>query len=422
MRFLYSLILMLLMPVALLWFAWRTLKQTGHMDRPGERCGGSPFFPPGEIIWVHGASVGEIRAAAPLVTALHQKFPQRPILVTSFTGAGRAQAQELFGERAVVSQLPYDLPFCVHRWLKCVSPVVGIIMETEIWPNLIAACERRQIPLLMVSARLSQPALQRYRRFHSLLRSSLRRVSLIAAQTDADAECFRQLGAAPERLQVTGNLKFDVQFADELLLQGQALRRQLFDQASVIVAGSTREGEEPLVLEAFRLLLAKHPDSILVLAPRHPERAAAVAALVTAAGYVCRRRSAGGAALKSGEVLLLDRLGELTRFYAAAELAFVGGSLVPVGGHNLLEPAALGLPVLTGPHLENVGDIAPILKGAGGLTVVPDAGALGEAFIWLVGNPVTRRHIGQAAQQTVIANRGALARTLSLIEKHIARH
>lgn len=414
-RFLYSLVLLLLLPFAFVWMFWRTLRQTGHADKLGERFGSSPYLPRNEIIWLHGASVGEIRAMAPLVKALHRDFPKHPLLVTSFTGSGRAQAQAMFGAQVLVAQLPYDLPFCVNRWLKCVSPVIGIVMETEIWPNLYAACVRRHIPLLMVSARLSERGLKRFRRVPRLVRAALTQVTAIAAQTAMDADGFRQLGAPQDRLSVMGNLKFDVQLPDALKQEGRTLRTKLFGKATVIIAGSTREGEEAQVLTAFRSLLEQHPDCVLVLAPRHPERTNGVAELIKAQGYVCQRRSTGELALKSGEVLLLDTLGELTRFYATGHVAFVGGSLVPVGGHNLLEPAALGLPVLAGPNLENVRDIAKMLKHAGGLIVVNDAQNLGEAFIWLVGNPGTRQHIGQAAQQTVVTNRGALDKALKLI-------
>lgn len=421
MRFFYSLLLLLFLPVALGWLMWRSFKQTGHADKLGERLGSYPFLPPHQVIWIHGASVGEIRAAAPLVKSVHQRFPQHPLLVTSFTAAGRAQAQALFGGRALVALLPYDLPFCVNRWLKCTSPVIGIIMETEIWPNLFAACKRRRLPLLMVSARLSERALKRYRRFHASMRWALNQVAMIAAQSEGDAEYFRHLGVAPEKLKVTGNLKFDMQFPETLGKDGVTLRSKLFGKATVIVAGSTRDNEELPLLQAFQALLLKQPDCVLVLAPRHPERAAAVAELVKGTGFVCRRRSSGELPVKAGEVLLLDKLGELTHFYAAADMAFVGGSLVPLGGHNLLEPAALSLPVLAGPHLANVGDIAELLKAAGGLIVVEDAKALGEAFVWLVTNPGTRKHIGQAAQQTVTANRGALARTLELVDSYLAQ-
>lgn len=421
MRLLYALTLLLLLPFALGWLMWRSLRQTGHADKLGERLGSSPQLSGNPLIWVHGASVGEIRAAAPLVKALHQRYPQHALLITSFSATGRDQAQALFGGHALIALLPYDLPFCVNRWFKCVRPTLGIIMETEIWPNLFAACARRGVPLLMVSARLSPRALDRYRRFRGLMRHATRQVAMIATQTEGDAEGFRQLGAAPERLCVGGNLKFDLQFPDTLMGEGQALRAGLFPAATVIVAGSTREQEEALVLQAYQVLLAKQPDCTLVLAPRHPERGAAVAELVKAAGLIVRRRSAGVVPLKAGQVLVLDTLGELPRFYAAADVAYVGGSLVPVGGHNLLEPAALGVPVLSGPHLDNVTDIAELLRAAGGLTVVPDAPALGQAFLWLAANPVTRKHIGQAAQQSVIANRGTLARTMKLVEEHLAR-
>ena len=422
MRFLYSLTLLLIMPFALAWLMWRSLRQTGHADKWGERFGSSPLLSNNQLIWVHGASVGEIRAAAPLIKAVHQRYPQHALLVTSFTAAGRNQAQALFGGRALIALLPYDLSFCVNRWLKCTRPILGIVMETEVWPNLFAACTRCGIPLLMVSARLSARALARYRRIRTLMLRALAQVTMIAAQTQGDADGFRQLGVAAERLQVSGNLKFDVQFPEKLMADGQALRAKLFPVDTVIVAGSTRENEEASVLQAYQALLQKQPDCVLVLAPRHPERAAAVAELVKATGFVCRRRSAGEATLKAGQVLVLDTLGELTRFYAAADVAFVGGSLVPMGGHNLLEPAALGLPVLAGPHLGNIADIAELLRAAGGLIMVSDAAALGQALLWLAGNPVTRRHIGQAGQQTVIANRGALAQTLALVEKQLARH
>lgn len=421
MRWLYSLTVLLLMPFALGWLMWRSLKQTRHADKLGERLGSSPLLSSNPLVWVHGASVGEIRAAAPLVKAVHQRYPQHALLVTSFTASGRDQAQALFGGRALIALLPYDLPFCVNRWLKCIRPTLGIIMETEIWPNLFAACTRRGVPLLMVSARLSPQALTRYRRFRALMRSALGQVAVIAAQTQGDAEGFQHLGASSEQLRVCGNLKFDVQFPDTLVSEGRALRARLFSTTTVITAGSTRENEEALVVQAYQALLAKQPDCTLVLAPRHPERAAAVTELVKAAGLIARRRSAGEAPLKPGQILVLDTLGELTHFYAAADVAYVGGSLVPLGGHNLLEPAALALPVLAGPHLANVADIAELLRAAGGLVVVTDAAALGQAFLWLATNPVTRKHIGQAAQQTVIANRGTLARTLELVDKQLAR-
>ena len=421
MRFLYTLVLIVLAPVAFVWFFWRTLRQTGSPDKLGERLGSSPYLHPGIGIWVHGASVGEVRAAAPLVQLLHRRYPERPIVVTTFTGAGRRQARQLFGDRVVVSLIPYDLPFFVSRWLNTAQPALAVIIETEIWPNLFAACARRRIPLLLLSARLSERAFGRYRSYRRLVQKALACTTAIAAQTEADAARFQALGADTARLSVMGNLKFDIQVTEELRTAGRALRSKLFGDNLVWVAGSTREGEEPILLEAFRKLLEKEPKTVLVLAPRHPERANAVADVVTATGFTFRRRSNGDTPLKAGEVLLVDLLGQLMRFYAAGDLAFVGGTLVPVGGHNLLEAAALGLPVLVGPHLSNVQDVAEMMREAGVLTPVQDADSLAAAAAWLLGNAGTRKSLGEVARDKVAANRGALDRAFALIENRLGR-
>ncbi|HEX4300115.1 MAG TPA: 3-deoxy-D-manno-octulosonic acid transferase [Gammaproteobacteria bacterium] len=423
MRFLYTLVLLLLMPFAFVWFAWRSYRQTGALDKLGERMGSSPFLQPGVAIWVHGASVGEVRAAAPLVQTLHRKFPERPILVTTFTATGRRHARQLFGDKVMVSFLPYDLPFFVSRFLDTTKPAVAVIMETEIWPNLYAACGKRRIPTLLISARMSERAFRRYSdfKFASITRGALRRLTGIAAQTEADAARFRALGAPEERLSLMGNLKFDVQTGPDLQAAGQTLRQKLFGSAGVLVAGSTREGEEPILLEAFRKVLASQPNSVLVLAPRHPERANAVCTAIGAAGFGFRRLSAGEAPIRAGEVLLVDVLGQLMKFFAAGDVAFVGGSLVPVGGHNLLEPAAVGLPVLAGPHLENVKDVAQMLQEAGVLTPVTDADSVAAAAAWLLGNDAMRHSIGELAQGKVLQNRGALDRAVELVKAQITR-
>jgi 3-deoxy-D-manno-octulosonic-acid transferase len=357
------------------------------------------------------------------VQLLHRKYPDRPILVTTFTATGRRHARQLFGDRVVVSLMPYDLPFFVGRWLDSTRPAVGVIMETEIWPNLYAGCAKRNIPLLLVSARMSGRAFGRYSdwKFRSLIRGALARVKSIAAQTEADAARFQALGATSAQLSVMGNLKFDVQAGDDLMTAAQVLRQKLFGKAGVMVAGSTREGEEPILLEAFRKLLASQPNTVLVLAPRHPERANTVAAAISAAGFGFRRLSAGDMPIKAGEVLLVDVLGQLMRFYAAGDIAFVGGTLVPVGGHNLLEPAAVGLPVLAGPHLENVKDVAEMLKEAGVLTPVTDADSVAAAAAWLLGNAATRSSIGGLARGKVMQNRGALERAVELVKGSLAR-
>jgi 3-deoxy-D-manno-octulosonic-acid transferase len=319
--------------------------------------------------------------------------------------------------------MPYDLPFFVSRWLNCTQPAVGVILETEIWPNLYAACAKRGVPLLLLSARMSERAFKRYSKFtfRSLAHGALARVKLIAAQTEADAARFRALGAAESQLTVMGNLKFDVQAGADLAEAGRALREKLFGASAVWVAGSTREGEEPILLAAFRKVLAIQPASVLVLAPRHPERATAVAAAISAAGFGLRRRSAGDVPLNPGEVLLVDVLGQLMKFFAAGDVAFVGGTLVPVGGHNLLEPAAVGMPVLAGPYLDNVKDVAEMMQEAGVLTLVQDADSLAAAAAWLLGNPATRRSVGELARSKVMQNRGALDRALQIVNAQLAR-
>jgi 3-deoxy-D-manno-octulosonic-acid transferase len=355
------------------------------------------------------------------VQTLHRKFPERPILVTTFSATGRRHARQLFGDKVMVSLLPYDLPFFVSRFLDTTKPAVAVIMETEIWPNLYAACDKRKIPMLLVSARMSARSYETYSKYASLTRGALKRLKAVAAQSEADVVRFRALGAPEERLSIMGNLKFDVQAGPELQATGQALRQKLFGNAGVLVAGSTREGEEPILLDAFRKLLATQPNSVLVLAPRHPERASAVCTAIGAAGFGFRRLSAGEAPVRAGEVLLVDVLGQLMKFFAAGDVAFVGGTLVPVGGHNLLEPAAVGLPVLAGPHLENVKDVAEMLRDAGVLTPVTDADSVAAAAAWLLGNPVMRHSIGELAQGKVQQNRGALDRAVELVKAQLAR-
>ncbi|HSC47618.1 MAG TPA: glycosyltransferase N-terminal domain-containing protein, partial [Gammaproteobacteria bacterium] len=261
----------------------------------------------------------------------------------------------------------------------------------------------------------------RYAKYRRLVQRALACTTAIAAQTEADAARFQALGAESARLSVMGNLKFDIQVTEELLAAGRTLRAKLFGDNAVWVAGSTREGEEPILLEAFRKLLEKEPKTVLVLAPRHPERANAVADAVTEAGFTFRRRSNGDTPLRAGEVLLVDLLGQLMRFYAAGDLAFVGGTLVPVGGHNLLEAAALGLPVLAGPHLSNVEDVAEMMREAGVLTPVRDADSLAAAAVWLLHDTATRKSLGEVARGKVAANRGALDRAFALIENRLGR-
>jgi 3-deoxy-D-manno-octulosonic-acid transferase len=351
------------------------------------------------------------------VSALARRHPHLPLTVTTFTPTGTARARALFGNVAQVRYLPYDLPGAVRRFFARVQPRLAVIFETELWPNLYRECGRRRVPLVLASARVSERSVGRYRRLGALFRATLSEAAVVAAQAAADAERFRALGADPASTHVTGNLKFDFELPPGTLERGARLREQYAPQRPLWVAGSTHGGaEEDALIEAQRRVRAEHPGALLVLAPRHPQRFSEVAGALSRAGVLFALRTEAAAAPPGCEVLLLDTLGELLDFYAAADLAFVGGSLVPAGGHNLLEPAALGVPILTGPHNTNGEEIARLLIARGAAEVVPDAAGLGERASALLAHPAVRARIGAAGRDSVEDNRGALGKLLGLIE------
>ncbi len=370
-------------------------------------------------MWLHAVSVGEVQACAPLVTALAQRHPTLPVTVTTFTPTGAARARALFGHIAQVRYVPYDLPGAVRRFFGRVQPRLAVIFETELWPNLYRECGRRRIPLVLASARVTPRSAGRYRRLGTLFRDTLAQAQVVAAQGAGDAERFQSLGADPAATHVTGNLKFDFELPEGTAGRGAALRAQFAPGRPLWVAGSTHGGgEEQTVIEAQRRVRAAQPGTLLVLAPRHPPRFEEVAQLLKGSGMSFARRSQTGAAALDPqcEILLLDSLGELLDFYAAADVAFVGGSLVPVGGHNLLEPAALGVPVLTGPNTFNGADIARLLVARGAAEVVRDAAGLRARVSELLADPAARAIMGAHGRECVASNRGALAKLLELIE------
>jgi len=415
-RFVYLLAVYLAAPVISAVFLWRGLRDRGYWRNFGERFGfGAPAAPHG--VWIHAVSVGEVQACAPLVGVLRQRYPDLPLTVTAVTPTGAARARALFGGAAQVRYVPFDLPGAVRRFFARVQPRLAVIVETELWPNLYRECGRRRVPLVLASARLSARSVGRYRRLGALFRDTLSQAAVVAAQGTGDAERFQALGADPASTHVTGNLKFDFELPPQTVERGARLREQYAPARALWVAGSTHGGEEQMLLEAQRRVRALHPEALLVLAPRHPQRFAEVAALLHQAGVSFVRRSQGAAsAAQQCEVLLLDSLGELLDFYAAADVAFVGGSLVPVGGHNLLEPAALGVPILTGPNNSNSEEIARLLIARGAAEVVHDAAQLGARAAALLANPEARVRIGAQARASVDSNRGALAKLLGLIE------
>ncbi|HUA23982.1 MAG TPA: lipid IV(A) 3-deoxy-D-manno-octulosonic acid transferase [Steroidobacteraceae bacterium] len=420
MRLLYLVAVYLAAPVISLMLAARGLRDRSYWRNFGQRFGfGAPL--PQPTIWVHAVSVGEVQAAAALVIALRGRYPGVPVLVTTFTPTGAARARALFREVAEVRFLPFDLPGSVCRFLDRTRPRLAVIMETELWPNLYRQCRRRRIPLIIASARLSRRSIDRYRRLGALFKETVSAGGVVvAAQGEGDAERFRALGAAAERTHVTGNLKFDLTLPPDIGERGRALREQYAPSRAVWVAGSTHGGmEEDAVLAAQGHVAATHSSTLLVLAPRHPNRFDEVAAWLGRQGIAFARRSqpsATAAAEASCGVLLLDTLGELLYFYAAADVAFVGGSLAPIGGHNLLEPAALGLPILTGPNNSNSEDVARLLLECGAAKIVRDGAELGSQVAGLLSDQALRMEMGERGRAAVERNRGALEKLLHLMD------
>jgi 3-deoxy-D-manno-octulosonic-acid transferase len=413
MRRLYSLLIYLAVPFAFAAVLWRGLRARGYWQALGERFGGGRQNPLA-CIWLHAVSLGEMSAAAPLVHALRSRYPQVPLVLTTATPTGRARARSLFGDTVDIRFLPYDLPGAVARFLERVHPRIGLIMETELWPNLFAACERRGVPLVLASARLSAKSVSRYRRFGALMRGIFSANVSVAAQTVDDAERFMAIGAPASRTSVIGNIKFDTDAGGAAPDRGRELRAGFGASRPLWVAGSTHAGEDEQVLAAHAKLPA---DVLLLLAPRHPDRFDAVAELLSRLGLRFIRRSSGAARIERGvKVVLVDTVGELAALYASSDVAFVGGSLVPIGGHNLLEPAALGVPVLTGPSHANGREIARLLLQNGAALQVANAEELSAAVARLLDDPGERRRMGAIGRQTVESNRGSTQRLLEIIE------
>ena len=414
MRYLYNLLTyLLLIPFACYWIV-RGLGNRKYLDRLGQRFGfGFPSIE--RCIWVHAVSVGEVQAAAPLIRALAIRFPDRALLITTVTPTGAERVRVLFGDSVYHCYIPFEFPHAVNAFFRDVNPEAALIMETEIWPNLYRACGVRQVPLILVSARISPRSVPGYRKLLPLIRETLSHGIIIAAQSEPDADRFLSLGANPTRTCVMGNIKFDVEPDPEVPGKGKAARAELFGERPVWIAASTHDGEEELVLDVHRALQRRHPDLLLLLVPRHPERFAVVRELVENKGFSVVSRTEGRPAGDAG-VFLGDTMGEVPMFYVASDVAFVAGSLVPIGGHNLLEPAALGVPVVTGPHNFNAQDIADLFIEMGACRVVKDADELVETVSELLSNPDEAAHLGRAGQNLLEGNRGALERLLVLLE------
>ncbi len=414
MRFLYNLLTyLLLIPFAFYWLL-RGIGNRTYFEKLGQRFGlGFPKLD--SCIWVHAVSVGEVQAAAPLIRALMEQFPERQLLITTVTPTGAARVRSLFGDRVLHCYIPFEFPNAIASFFRAVKPDAALIMETEIWPNLYRACGIREIPLILVSARISPRSVPGYRKLLPLIRETLSHGIIIAAQSQPDADRFLALGANPVRTLVMGNIKFDVEPDPDVSARGRALREELFGDRPVWIAASTHEGEESLVLDVHRQLRAHHPDLLLVLVPRHPERFFAVKELVEREGFDVVSRTEHKPA-GNASVFLCDTMGEVPMFYAASDVAFVAGSLVPIGGHNLLEPAVLGIPIVTGPHNFNGQDIADLFVDLGACRRVEGPDELVTTVSELLSDPAQAARLGSAGQAVLQENRGALERLLVLLE------
>jgi 3-deoxy-D-manno-octulosonic-acid transferase len=415
MRHLYTLLAYLLAPVfcGVLWF--RGLRDPRYSRNLHQRFGRGDTLPE-RSIWVHAVSVGEVQAAAVLVRTLYDRYPGIPLVVTTLTPTGDERARALLGDRATIRYLPLDLPGSVRRFFDRVKPRIAVIFETELWPNIYHECGKRRVPLVLASARLSPRSMSRYQKFIALFRQALSNRVVIAAQGEDDAERFKTLGADPASTHVTGNLKFDFALPTNVTTKGTELRAFYAADKPVWVAGSTHPGEEAQILEAHRLVRKTHPGAILAMAPRHPQRFNEVVSWLEKQRVRFIRHSQPSARTPDLEMVLVDTLGELLDFYAMGDVAFVGGTLVTVGGHNLLEPAALGLPVLAGPNNFNSADVAKILVERGAAQIINDSKELADRVSALLSHPAERARIGAIGKECVDDNRGALDKLLSLID------
>ncbi|MBP8216211.1 MAG: lipid IV(A) 3-deoxy-D-manno-octulosonic acid transferase [Thauera sp.] len=409
----YTLLWILALPLVLLRLLWRARRQPAYLRHVGERFGRYRVRAPLAVIWVHAVSVGETRAAEPLVRALLARWPEHSVLLTHMTPTGRDTARTLFTDepRVLRAYLPYDVGCFAHAFLRHFRPMFGVIMETELWPNLLAACRRRRIPVMLANARLSDRSARRYARLPALTALTMKALAAIGAQTAADAARLTQLGA--RRVTVTGNIKFDITPPAEMLALGQTLRARIGERP-VVLAASTREGEEAVLVDAF--VRNAPSDALLLLVPRHPQRFDAVAAELAARRLATQRRSADETIAAHTRVLLGDSMGEMFAYYAAADVALIGGSWLPFGGQNLIEACAVGTPVVVGPHTFNFQAVAQDAVRAGAALRAEDADAGMQAALALVADDDARTRFSAAGRAFATTHQGATARSIAILE------
>jgi 3-deoxy-D-manno-octulosonic-acid transferase len=413
-RWLYTLLLYLLLPLVFVRLAWRSLRAPAYRRRWLERLGIFPAPARWGGIWVHAVSVGEVQAVVPLIRELLTEHPAVPIMLTTTTPTGSARAIEQFGDQVDHVYFPYDLPFALTGFIRRVRPRVLLMAETEIWPNLLYACRRNRIHSVLANARLSEKSARRYAWLGGFARQTFGRIDCVAAQAEADAARFRRLGVADARVVVTGSVKFDMRIPASLEEQVEVLRRE-WGGRPVWVAGSTHEGEDERVLFAHLNVLRRFPEALLILVPRHPERFERVAALCSREHLRLARRSDPGSYGSQTQVYLGDTMGELPVLLGSADVAFIGGSLAPTGGHNMLEASAQGVAVCFGPHVFNFAAISALLLAEGAAVQVDSEIQLGGQVIAWFSDASGRAEVGENGRRVVLQNRGAVRRLKALI-------
>lgn len=419
-RYLYSLLFYLAVPFLLVRLLLKSLQNPFYRRRLLERFG--YFKVPSEMqgaIWIHAVSVGETIATIPLIKHL-QAVCNKPIVLTTTTPTGSERVQAIFETSVFHVYLPYDLPFAVKRFLRLIKPAVGILMETELWPNYLYYCHAQHIPVFLANARLSEKSMRGYRLFPTLTRTMLSQINCIAAQSKQDALRFIALGADSNNVKITGSMKFDIHVPASIQEKGTVFRRLWGEERPVWIAASTHEGEEELILNALKQIKLQLPHILLVLVPRHPERFDKVAQLCQKRGFRVIKRSENKACTLETDIFLGDSMGELLAQYAGSDLAFVGGSLVPVGGHNLLEPAALGKAAMTGPHVFNFLEITQLLANAGAVVIVSAVMDVVNEVISFLTDPQKLAAAGAEGKQVVLQNKGAVKAHGQLLEQLLA--
>lgn len=426
MRFVYTAFFYLCIPIILCRLLWRALAAPAYAKRWAERFGFLPKFTSTKrVVWLHTVSVGEFLAALPLIRRL-QADVSIELMITTTTPTGSERVRAALGDSVFHVYAPYDLPDVLARFLCRVKPALLLVMETELWPNTLAACHKRAIPCLLINGRLSERSARGYARFSALTAPMLRNLTKALIQNSTDATRFVALGLPQQNAQVTGNIKFDLCLTEELRAKAQQLKNQLSSngQRVVLIAASTHQGEDDIILDAFTGLRQRNSiaaqSAVLILVPRHPERFERVEQLCISRGFTLARRSENNW-VDGTDILLGNTMGELLLMFGASDIAFVGGSLMPNGGHNFIEPAAWGLPLLSGEHLFNFAEVAGLMKAAGALTTVNSAQHLAQAWLELIDSDATRSARGASALRVALENRGALDRTIAVINDYLHR-